>query len=202
MSEPTESKTEMIAPAEVAARINTDAPRAAENPAAGAGAEKPDGFAGVAEAQTAPAEKTAAATAAAGGRDSLGRLFDPEKFRLEKDTLGRWKNRRGGRKRKGETAAAAAPAPAAVWTPEERAAAQAPGNGAQAVEGGPEAQTAAAMPEVATPPGARRAAALAGTVKAAAVLGTTITLAVAAPGIAVPVIALLLLGGIAWRRGA
>src|SRR5690606_36657671 len=38
---------------------------------------------------------------AADGVDSLGRKFDPSKFRPEKDVIGRWKNLRGGRKRKG-----------------------------------------------------------------------------------------------------
>lgn len=31
------------------------------------------------------------------GRDSLNRPFDPEKFRPEKDILGRWKNLKGGK---------------------------------------------------------------------------------------------------------
>ena len=33
-----------------------------------------------------------------GERDSLGRLFDPLKFKPKKDSLGRWHNLRGGRK--------------------------------------------------------------------------------------------------------
>lgn len=32
------------------------------------------------------------------GKDSLDREFDPEKFRPEKDSIGRWKNLKGGRK--------------------------------------------------------------------------------------------------------
>ena len=41
-----------------------------------------------------PAPSTASVTAE---RDTLGRAFDPAKFRPEKDSVGRWKNLKGGR---------------------------------------------------------------------------------------------------------
>ncbi len=44
-------------------------------------------------ANTAPA---AAPSPLAGEKDSLGRIYDPAKFRPEKDILGRWKNLKGG----------------------------------------------------------------------------------------------------------
>lgn len=63
-------------------------------------------------------------------RDSLGRLFDPAKFRPEKDSLGRWKNAHAGRRKGGaNTPAPAAPIP--EIGPEE---APAPGGGAPSGE--------------------------------------------------------------------
>jgi hypothetical protein len=54
----------------------------------------------------------AAAPAPSPDFDSLGRPFDPVKFRREKDTLGRWKNARAGRK--GGPAAPPAAGPASA----------------------------------------------------------------------------------------
>lgn len=64
---------------------------------------------------TAPGPKSQPAPIPGSGifdeRDALGRLFDPLKFRPEKDAFGRWKNLRGGRPRKDGTPAGQ-PAPA------------------------------------------------------------------------------------------
>ncbi|MDR1281262.1 MAG: hypothetical protein LBK99_10635 [Opitutaceae bacterium] len=72
------------------------------------------------------------------GLDSLNRPFDPAKFRPEKDSIGRWKNRNAGRSRKTPAAAPAPfqenappspPASELVIPPEAEDAPSAPGGG-------------------------------------------------------------------------
>lgn len=53
--------------------------------------------------------------------DSLGRPFDPVKFRRDKDTLGRWKNARAGRKTPGAASSPASAAAAPTSTPRDPA---------------------------------------------------------------------------------
>jgi hypothetical protein len=121
-----------------------------------------------------PPASGSAETAANGPRDSLGRLFDPVRFRANADgrpflnAQGRFMPRGGRKPRNGGTAPETAPAqpPAeTAWTPEERAAAKTaqPPSGAESGNGETAPETAKPPPEVVTPSGTRRAAARAGT---------------------------------------
>jgi hypothetical protein len=159
MSEP----TDIIQPAAVAAQITADAPRAEEKTAA-----KPE------SAAVEPPAGGSDATAPDGPRDSLGRLFDPKRFRANADgtpflnALGRFMPRGGRKPRNGATAPETAPAQppaAAAWTAEERAEAKTaqPPPGAESGNGATAPETAQPPPEVVTPSGTRRAAARAGT---------------------------------------
>ncbi|WP_043582142.1 hypothetical protein [Geminisphaera colitermitum] len=59
----------------------------------------------VSSAPTGASEQSEASAHRLDELDSLGRKFDPKKFRPEKDKIGRWKNQKGGRPRKtGDTA--------------------------------------------------------------------------------------------------
>ncbi|WP_068772440.1 hypothetical protein OH491_21840 [Termitidicoccus mucosus] len=92
-------------------------------------------------------------------------------------------------------------------TPASPAPKDAPESKKTALEGGPAPQSPGILESIAkgfaeiskAKATATGYTAVSDTVAAVVFLGVTITLATAAPSIAVPVVALLLLGGIAWR---
>lgn len=92
----------------------------------------------IAPAPFAPTPERPSPAAALPERDSLGRAFDPAKFRPELDRIGRWKNLRGGRKPSANSPSAGERRPHAV----------AASPAAQPADGAP----AAAAPAQATPP--------------------------------------------------
>ena len=79
--------------------------------------------------------------------DSLNRPFDPAKFRYEKDSVGRWKNLKGGRKKVGAPASTPSAAPVPEIGPED---APAPG-GAPSPEATPGDTTPPPAPGAAAP---------------------------------------------------